>query len=461
MYDFRRSEWFERGWTLQELLAPRCVIFVTSDWQIIGRKSPVDHDCVVSASSLLNQTISQVTHIPENILYGFESRRDSVSDSVKMAWAANRSTTKAEDVAYCLLGIFGVHMPLIYGEGEFNARKRLQQEIKKKAEEREDPDFWFPINPATSGSPPHVLMSASQSGNSSGLSTRNARQREDLGPSRAAGRSSYSHTTTPNTENVIDRSDVDMSGTSTSFDTTGFNNVNSVVHEDELCPKCKNIPLEPITSTCGHSFCATCMADSENKALVLVFEPLELDGHARGEAMIENFGRPHPCPVCGVLARFYHDIAREKQLQQAWPLASADRAEHGSISNDVAGIITITMGNWHELVAEHKHHWSFFVKPNRTDVISEVHFHLHESFEHPHKIMKKPPYMIHCKGWGFFTIEIDVILKAGFAWVSENARPGLDGAQDSLLRLEWTIDFVSYKGRGSQGKCRVKVRRIQ
>lgn len=463
MYDFRRSDWFERGWTLQELLAPRCVIFVTQEWEVIGRKSPADHPCAASPCSL-NQTIAQVTHIPEDVLNGFESQRDLISDSTKMAWAANRQTTKVEDAAYCLLGIFDVHMSLIYGEGEFNARRRLQKKIKKKAQERNEPDFWFPIAATKPKSPPPWLVSSRQ---------RSRGQRSSSGNSQPGEASSRPLTSTPSLDSSTadiassdakistEQLDIDMADTIPSIESSGRTHQSSKVSEDELCPKCWEIPLQPLNSTCGHSFCACCMTDMDDRDVVLIFEPLELDGHAKGEAMTQNFGTIRLCPVCQVRARFYHDTVREKQLQQAWPLAYAERAEHGSIADDAAGIITITIGNWHELVQEHHHRWSFFVKPSRTDIIEEVHMHLHESFPRPHKILKKPPYMIHGKGWGYFTITVNVILKPGFAWVSTNAEKGLDGAPDSLLRLWWTVDFESYKGRGSQGKCRVKVKRVQ
>ena len=48
-----------------------------------------------------------------------------------MLWAENRKTTRGEDRAYSLLGIFDVYMPLIYAEGEEKAFKRLQEEIDK------------------------------------------------------------------------------------------------------------------------------------------------------------------------------------------------------------------------------------------------------------------------------------------------------------------------------------------
>ncbi|KAK5658815.1 hypothetical protein OQA88_1627 [Cercophora sp. LCS_1] len=113
---FARSEWFERGWTLQELLAPSTVVFLNKDWEIIGTKSS------------LRKLISERTGIPVNVL--LSGKLGEVSAAQKMSWAADRVTSVVEDRAYCLMGLFGVYMPMIYGEGE-RAFVRLQQEILK------------------------------------------------------------------------------------------------------------------------------------------------------------------------------------------------------------------------------------------------------------------------------------------------------------------------------------------
>jgi len=58
----------------------------------------------------------------------------------RMSWAAHRNTTLKEDKVYCLLGIFGVYLPLIYGEGVDYATQRLKEEIRRRQngdEERE------------------------------------------------------------------------------------------------------------------------------------------------------------------------------------------------------------------------------------------------------------------------------------------------------------------------------------
>ena len=114
---FRLSRWHSRGWTLQELLAPEVVIFLSQDWNILSTKTE------------LAEVISQVTRIPVPVLM-FERDIADVSIAQRMSWAGGRRTTREEDQAYCLLGIFGITMPTLYGEGR-KAFYRLQEELMK------------------------------------------------------------------------------------------------------------------------------------------------------------------------------------------------------------------------------------------------------------------------------------------------------------------------------------------
>lgn len=117
-----RSAWFTRGWTLQELIAPQSVVFFVQDWTTIGTKRDL---CLV---------ISTITNIDEEILLG-SKRPHEVSVARRMSWASHRETTRKEDIAYCLLGLFDVSMPLLYGEGE-KAFSRLQEEIMKNSDDQ-------------------------------------------------------------------------------------------------------------------------------------------------------------------------------------------------------------------------------------------------------------------------------------------------------------------------------------
>lgn len=115
---FANSRWFTRGWTLQELLAPEDVQFFDCDWGLIGSKS--DDLC---------DELEDVTGIPRRFLLGWEDFHNA-SVAQRMSWASSRVTSRVEDIAYCLLGIFDVTMSMIYGEGS-KAFLRLQQEIMK------------------------------------------------------------------------------------------------------------------------------------------------------------------------------------------------------------------------------------------------------------------------------------------------------------------------------------------
>jgi hypothetical protein len=113
--EFRTSRWFTRGWTLQELIAPSSVEFFACNGDRLGDKTS------------LGTLISEVTRVPMKVLLG--QTLSDIRVEERMAWAKNRQTRKREDKAYSLLGIFGVAMPLLYGEGETKAFYRLRTEI--------------------------------------------------------------------------------------------------------------------------------------------------------------------------------------------------------------------------------------------------------------------------------------------------------------------------------------------
>ena len=116
---FRNARWFTRGWTLQELISPGVVYFYGAGWKQIG-----------SRESLL-PLIVEITKI--NASYFTLGNLNQFSAAQKLSWAAGRSTTRLEDEAYCLLGLFDINMPLLYGEGR-RAFQRLQEEILRQFE---------------------------------------------------------------------------------------------------------------------------------------------------------------------------------------------------------------------------------------------------------------------------------------------------------------------------------------
>lgn len=116
----KACRWLTRGWTLQELLAPETVQFYDKTWQWRSTKSKCRNE------------LSEATGIPDEVLcMDYASVMGRYSVAQRMSWAARRQTTRTEDMAYCLLGIFQVNMPLIYGEGSM-AFQRLQEEIIKR-----------------------------------------------------------------------------------------------------------------------------------------------------------------------------------------------------------------------------------------------------------------------------------------------------------------------------------------
>ena len=114
---FQRSRWFKRGWTLQELLAPATVDFFSKEGKCLGNKLSLAYE------------IHKITAIPVGALRGQSVADFSVEE--RMSWAIERTTTLKEDKVYCLLGIFDVFLPLIYGEGEAYATSRLEEEIQR------------------------------------------------------------------------------------------------------------------------------------------------------------------------------------------------------------------------------------------------------------------------------------------------------------------------------------------
>lgn len=126
--ELKSSEWFKRGWTLQELIAPQILRFYSAEWSFLGNRGA------------LATSVREATGIPETLLADRPQQMDELaavhclhttSIAKRMSWARSRKTTREEDLAYCLMGIFNVNMPLLYGEGGKKAFVRLQEEIMR------------------------------------------------------------------------------------------------------------------------------------------------------------------------------------------------------------------------------------------------------------------------------------------------------------------------------------------
>jgi hypothetical protein len=118
----KQSRWFTRGWTLQELLAPISVDFFSREGELLGDKKK------------LESQIHEITGVAIEALQGRPLSHFSIDK--RRSWAEKRKTTVEEDQAYCLLGVFEISLPLVYGEGEKNAFIRLEDEINKRSRAR-------------------------------------------------------------------------------------------------------------------------------------------------------------------------------------------------------------------------------------------------------------------------------------------------------------------------------------
>lgn len=127
--NFGQSRWFTRGWTLQELIAPPVVEFYSFKGTFIGDKRE------------LEEKISLVTGISVEALRGRNLYRFEVDE--RLSWAEKRQTSREEDAAYSLLGIFDIYMPILYGEGGRKAMIRLRKAIEESLDEPQDPPLDY------------------------------------------------------------------------------------------------------------------------------------------------------------------------------------------------------------------------------------------------------------------------------------------------------------------------------
>lgn len=148
------SDWFSRGWTLEELLAPgtpcksndgparvvaSSMYFFDKDWKEVDKKSDPDSYAEISRHTLIRQE-----HLSSS------GSHAGASIAMRMSWAARRSTEEPEDRMYSLIGVFGINMSLMYGEGEAKAFMRLQSELMAHSE---DQSILAWINPTRHGEP--------------------------------------------------------------------------------------------------------------------------------------------------------------------------------------------------------------------------------------------------------------------------------------------------------------------
>ncbi|KAG8221060.1 hypothetical protein J3R82DRAFT_2573 [Butyriboletus roseoflavus] len=124
--ELKDDEWFMRGWTLQELLAPKMIKFYGKNWEKLS-DIPNDKEDL----SLMN-LVSRITNIPLADLTSFKPGTRNIRQ--RMYWASKRQTTRVEDISYCLVGIFDVNLSIAYGEGDW-AFYRLMEVIIQRCDE--------------------------------------------------------------------------------------------------------------------------------------------------------------------------------------------------------------------------------------------------------------------------------------------------------------------------------------
>lgn len=160
MSTFRTSRWLTHGWTLQELIAPSETVIFDKDWDWSGTRV------------MLSKEIASITGINLKELEMISYELDKIPVAIRMSWAASRETIREEDMAYCLMGIFDINMPMFYGEGQ-KAFRRLQEEIIKQSTDMSI--FAWTDSPAMAESPSQctdfrgILAPSPRSSSSQGL----------------------------------------------------------------------------------------------------------------------------------------------------------------------------------------------------------------------------------------------------------------------------------------------------
>ena len=301
--------------------------------------------------------------------------------------------------------------------------------------------------------------------------TRRARRslvrREDEATSQNVTRNAETDNAAPSNRYRVNRGGASQTPIDLTGDDDGPSDTETV-HEDDLCPICQLLLLNPVRTICGHTLCKTCMAmwaqTSSEAPMVLVDvdeEPVDFDPVADLVAR---------CPMCRTMTSASEDNPRSQQLRARYPKTWAERLaeDEDPLRGELAEAIqtiTVYIGNRHKLVRpsvedlpQNQHEWTFFVKPSRTDIIEEVHFFLHPTFRPNTVVRQRRPYELTRTGWGVFAVDATVVLKAGYSWVSEQARDAPDGAPRGALPLEWMLDFEGFEGRGSMSRLRLKVR---
>ena len=246
-------------------------------------------------------------------------------------------------------------------------------------------------------------------------------------------------------------------------DETKTRNVETA-NEDDICPICHLLLYRPVTTTCKHTLCESCMSHWASASQTFAMTIVGLDD----DPSVDQTPLSARCPMCRTPTAASLNTKLHRSLRARYPTLYVTREaeELEQPANDTSiKTLTLYIGNTHRLRPRHPdedyetsniHEWSFFVRPvSHTHIIEEVQIFLHPTFRPSRIIRTMPPYEIRRLGWGVFTITAHVILRAGYKWVSGEAERAPDGAEKGMLALRWTLDF---DGRGTQGRCRLSVK---
>lgn len=237
------------------------------------------------------------------------------------------------------------------------------------------------------------------------------------------------------------------------------------VAHDDLCPICQLLLYTPVRTQCNHLLCASCMAQWADASSTNNIEPSSLDVNLTD--FDPNYDPTYDleanCPMCRTHTAATPDQTLARVLEQKYPVAYAERrvdeeVERGSRAdqNGIEGVM-ILIGNKHRLLRgaedDNQHDWTFFVRTSRPDIVKHVRIDLHPTFRPPVVTLRKPPYEVRRLGWGYFTLEAEIVLQEPYKWIVDTA-----GTRQSGLELTWTLNF---EGRGRQGRVRAKVMRVE
>jgi hypothetical protein len=233
------------------------------------------------------------------------------------------------------------------------------------------------------------------------------------------------------------------------------------IDEDDVCPICQLLIYKPVITRCNHTLCESCMAHWADVSITSQMTVVGLEDEA---AILLPNEIETRCPMCRTSTTASFDGSRASKLLSQYPKTYKTRQAEEQVVEESESVETLTLyiGNTHTLIrnsdteSRNKHEWKFFIRTSRNDLIEEVQIFLHPTFRNSRIIQQWPPFEVRRLGWGTFDIYANVILKVGYSWVSSEADDAPDGGENGLLPLQWRLDF---DGEGSQGRCRLKVKK--